>query len=345
MRYDEMAACRRVTAHPAYVARQAIIVSAGIAGVAAAGALSSYFEHVVVLERDSLSTVCAPRPGASQGWHAHGLLVGGQASLAEIYPGIGDDFFRAGAVPLHMNRDMCEERPDLGAMPQRDFGMSGYTMTRPLIESTLRRRALLQPNVAIRQDMQVIGVDTDVIGRRVTAVRCARMSDKTVETLPADLVVDASGRGQLTIDTLRSIGQHRPRECTADIDLCYTTPILPLPDNAPTDWIVLTHANPPDMARRAVMLPVEERRWMLTVAGRGTNRPPLEWPALLQYLQELGTDRIYQSVKRTKPIGRPARFLFPESVWRHFEELDSLPMACCQSAIRSVASTQYMARA
>jgi hypothetical protein len=55
---------------------------------------------------------------------------------------------------------MREERPGLGAMPQRNFGMSGYTMTRPLIESTLRRRALLQPNVAIRQDMQVIGVET-----------------------------------------------------------------------------------------------------------------------------------------------------------------------------------------
>ena len=34
--------------------KRAVVVGAGIAGLSAAGALADYFEHVVVLERDSL---------------------------------------------------------------------------------------------------------------------------------------------------------------------------------------------------------------------------------------------------------------------------------------------------
>jgi phytoene dehydrogenase-like protein len=37
------------------IARQAVVIGAGIAGLAAAGALSDHFEQVVVLERDPLS--------------------------------------------------------------------------------------------------------------------------------------------------------------------------------------------------------------------------------------------------------------------------------------------------
>jgi 2-polyprenyl-6-methoxyphenol hydroxylase-like FAD-dependent oxidoreductase len=326
MPYDKISGRHDPASHPLYIGRQAVVVGAGIGGLATAGALASYFEHVLVLERDSLSTLCAPRPGASQGWHAHGLLVGGQLALADIYPGIGDDFCQAGAVPVRINQDLREERPELGIMPQRDFGMLGYTMSRPLIESSLRRRALQRPNVTIRQNTQVIGVETDASGGRVTSVRYARTSDDTVETLPADLVVDASGRGQLTIDTLQAIGHGRPRESAIGVDLCYTTAILPIPADAPTDWkIVLTHPNPPDLGRRAVMLQIEGNRWILSVVGRGQERPPAEWSAMLKYLQGFTTDTIYQTVKRIEPIGRLARFLLPESVWRHFEELDNLP--------------------
>jgi 2-polyprenyl-6-methoxyphenol hydroxylase-like FAD-dependent oxidoreductase len=294
--------------------------------LAAAGALACYFEHVTVLERDRLFNASVPRAGAAQGWHAHGLLVGGLVALDEVYPGLGDDFSRAGATPLRVNKDFREEFANRDPMPQRDFGHLGYTMARPLIESVLRHRAVQRTNISIHQSTDVLGIEADQTRRRVTGVRCRNTSDDMIETIAADLVVDASGRGQLTGELLQSIGLPRPRETTIGIDLCYTTAILPLPEDAPPDWrVVLTHPDAPQSARRAVLLPIEGHRWMLTVAGRGADRPPAEWHALLDFLRGLSTPTIHNAVYRLKPIGRLARFLLPESVRRHFETLEALP--------------------
>ena len=153
----------------AFIGRHAIVVGAGVAGLAAAGALSAYFERVTVLERDGAFSGTVPRSGASQGWHAHGLLVGGQLALSELYPGIGQDFLAAGAVPMRVNQDLREEYPGRDPMPQRDFGLHGYTMTRPLIESTLRRRALQRGNIVICQNSAVRQLEVDRNGR-VSAV-------------------------------------------------------------------------------------------------------------------------------------------------------------------------------
>ena len=60
--------------------------------------------------------------------------------------------------------------------------------------------------------------------------------DGVNETIMADLVVDASGRGGLTIALLQSIGRPLPEETIIGIDLGYATSIFAIPDEAPTDW-------------------------------------------------------------------------------------------------------------
>lgn len=61
----------------AQVARRAVVVGAGMGGLAAARALCDYFEEVLVLERDDLSGEGSPRSGIPQGRHVHALLAGG----------------------------------------------------------------------------------------------------------------------------------------------------------------------------------------------------------------------------------------------------------------------------
>ncbi len=56
---------------------QAVVVGAGMGGLSAAPALSSHFDHVSVLERDSLPELPATRAGTPQCRHGHGLLTGG----------------------------------------------------------------------------------------------------------------------------------------------------------------------------------------------------------------------------------------------------------------------------
>ncbi|MEA2769378.1 MAG: hypothetical protein QOD93_2340, partial [Acetobacteraceae bacterium] len=144
--------------HSGFIGRQAVVIGAGIAGLAAAGALADWFERVLVLERDSPADALVPRPGTPQAGHTHGLLVGGQCALEDLFPGIGEDLVRAGAVRMRINQDLREEFPDRAPMPQRDFGRSALAMSRPLLEFTLRGRAAQLPNVTFRPATRVIGL-------------------------------------------------------------------------------------------------------------------------------------------------------------------------------------------
>ncbi len=66
---------------PAIIGQQAVVIGAGIAGLAAARALSDSFERVVLLERDTLAAEAMPRIGVPQGKQPHALLVGGLRAL------------------------------------------------------------------------------------------------------------------------------------------------------------------------------------------------------------------------------------------------------------------------
>ena len=80
------------------IGKQAVVVGAGMAGLAAARALVDYFEHVVVLERDTLPLDASHRSGTPQSRHVHGLLGGGQGALSDLFPGFEHDLAAAGAV-------------------------------------------------------------------------------------------------------------------------------------------------------------------------------------------------------------------------------------------------------
>ena len=119
--------------------RRAVVVGAGIGGLAAAGALAQYFARVDILERDQLAATVRSRSGTPQDRHPHGLLAGGLRALDRIFPGFRSDLAAAGAVPVAVAQDMQFERPDVGVLPKRDFGISLLCATRPLIELVLRR--------------------------------------------------------------------------------------------------------------------------------------------------------------------------------------------------------------
>src|SRR5215470_12997055 len=61
--------------------QRAVVVGAGIGGLAMAGALAKYFDRVEIFERDSLVTSPASRSGTPQDRHPHGLLAGGLRAL------------------------------------------------------------------------------------------------------------------------------------------------------------------------------------------------------------------------------------------------------------------------
>src|SRR5262249_40673137 len=272
---------------------RAMVIGAGMAGLAAAGALAGHFGQVVVLERDALPAAPISRPGTPQSRHLHGLLAGGLRALDELFPGFEQDLARAGAVPMRAGFDFRYERPAQEPAPKRDFGWVTYSMSRPLIESVLRRRVAALPNVALRDGRRVQDIVATSDGR-VRAVRVA-VAGGGEGMIAADLVVDASGRGALSLDLLESMGFPAPEETVVGIGIGYATTFVVLPDGILPDCKgVVCFGQPPESSRAGIILPIEGGRSIVTLGGRGDDWPPGDWPGFLGFAERLSTPTVHR---------------------------------------------------
>ena len=310
----------------AVIGKQAIVVGAGIGGLAAAGAAADHFEHVIILERDSLPSSLEPRAGTPQAQHTHALLGGGKHALESLFPGFTAALMGAGAVCYRAGLDLLAELPGFDPFPQRDVGWDAYSMSRPLIEKVVRQQLQKRQNIEIRESSRVEKILTsDTNGGTVSGVRVADR-DAPGETLRADLVIDSSSRGALSIAALHTTDHPVPAKTTVGIDMAYATTVFSIPDDAPHNWKgVYTFPDAPQGKRGALMLPIEGNRWILSVGGAHGDAPPGDLKGFLAFAEQLRTQTIYNAIKNAKPASEVVRFAFPESVWRRFERLDSFP--------------------
>jgi 2-polyprenyl-6-methoxyphenol hydroxylase-like FAD-dependent oxidoreductase len=309
----------------AIIGKDAIVVGAGIGGLTTAGALADFFEHVVVLERDALPQQAEVRAGTPQARHVHLLLGGGQRALSALFPCFEDDLARADAVPLRAGLDLRMERPGYDPFPQRDLGWLTYAQSRAQIEFTVRERVSALANVTLRDRCRVETLVADDGRRAVTGVQCVDASGRH-DRLAADLVVECSGRGDLTLALLASLGYPRPDVTTLGVDIAYSTAIFAIPDDAPADWkSVFTLPGLGKGSRGALLAPLEGRRWIVTTAGRHGDNPPGDVAGFMEFLRTFRTSTIATAVAQAKLLGDIVRFRFPESINRHYDRLRTFP--------------------
>jgi 2-polyprenyl-6-methoxyphenol hydroxylase-like FAD-dependent oxidoreductase len=306
-----------------FFGRRALVVGSGIGGLSAAGALADYFEQVDILERDRIPAFAESRPGTPQDRHPHFLLAGGLKALGEIFPGFERDLAKAGAVSVKIAQEFRLERPDVGALPGRDLGLSILCASRPLIESVLRRRVMALGNVALQPKHRVTEIFGDA--RAVRGVRFDSVSGHS-NALDADLVVDASGRGGLSLALLDALGRERPEVTEVGTDLAYATAVVPIPEQA-LDWkAVGTLPDAPASALGAVLVPIEGDRWIVAIADRRGPARIETWDSFLATLQRLTTSTIFDALRHVKPSEGVIRHHgFSISQWKHFERMSGLP--------------------
>jgi 2-polyprenyl-6-methoxyphenol hydroxylase-like FAD-dependent oxidoreductase len=305
---------------------QAVVIGAGMAGLTAARAVADYFDRVLVLERDTLPTQAAHRAGVPQGKHVHALLAGGERALGELFPGFPQDLAAIGAVPLRVGLDIRTERPGYDPFPQRDLGFVSHAMSRAAIEFAVRNRVNQCRNIVVAPQSRVEALVSRPDGSRVTGVRRIAAGGQR-EILDADLVVDASGLGDLTLGLLGTLGRPRPEETTIGVDLAYASAIFRIPDDAPGDWKgVFTFANPTTKSTRgALLLPLEGGRWIVTVGGRHGEEPPGDPGGFMSYAHGLRTPTISNAIEHAERLTDIARFRFRESVYRHYDRFEAFP--------------------
>lgn len=310
---------------PNLIGEQAVVIGAGIGGLTAAAALSDFFAKVIILERDDLPPEVAGRPGVPQGRHPHALLAGGQQALEELFPGFSDDLAAAGAVRFSAGLDVRVDRPGYDPFPQRDVGLIVYAMSRPLLEFVVRQHATRRDNIELHANCDVREIIATEDGTAVKAVRF-RNGDGDTETLAADLVVDASGRGMPALNFLQANGHALPPESAIGVDARYSTGIFAIPENAPSDWKSMMQLPDPRVdSHGALLQPIEGGRWIVVVTALHGDAPPVDMAGFIDWARTLRTPTIYNALRDAEPLGEIARFAFPGSVRRHFDRLPAFP--------------------
>jgi 2-polyprenyl-6-methoxyphenol hydroxylase-like FAD-dependent oxidoreductase len=307
------------------ILRQAVVIGAGMGGLAAAKAVAPHFEKVIVFDRDALPDAPEPRPGTPQARHTHGLLPGGHRALERLFPGIELDLVEAGAVRMRMRRDTRFEVPGFDPLPQRDFGFDQFGVSRPALELVCRRRVEQEPNIEFRPRARVIEIIASPDNGSVAGVRFEDTRGKP-GSLAADLVVDASGRASPTLRFLEAIGSAKPLAIEIGIDQAYATAIFEKPEDAPTDWLFVLHVpTPPDSSRLGIIVPMEGRRWSVSLCVNHGETPPGDIGGFMAFAKSFRMPTIYNAIRNAKRVGDIARFGMRHSVLRAFDKLDRFP--------------------
>jgi 2-polyprenyl-6-methoxyphenol hydroxylase-like FAD-dependent oxidoreductase len=177
---------------------RAIVIGGSMAGLMTARVLSDFFDEVTVLERDQIEDRPANHKSVPQGNHLHALLLGGLQIMSTLYPDFTNKLHRLGAVRLRPGKDGAIVFPNgkvygfgSAVREPRDLGFDIYCQSRGLLEHCVRQCTLASANVKYRTGCAVDGLIWD--NERVQGVRFAH--DGTSNSLSADLIVDAGGRG------------------------------------------------------------------------------------------------------------------------------------------------------
>jgi 2-polyprenyl-6-methoxyphenol hydroxylase-like FAD-dependent oxidoreductase len=309
---------------PGLLGRHAIVVGAGIGGLAAAKALSSSFETVTVLERDALPSAPIARSGTPQARQVHVLLRGGLDALIEFLPELATELERAGAVRVRVGSQGRLELPGFDPFPPRDLGFNYLSMTRPLLELVVRRLIERQSNIALMSHCRVTQLLESPDGTAVTGVRYDDADGGGTE-LAADFVVDASSRGTLTLELLDRIGLPRPEERQIGIDLHYASAMFRIPSSAPLDWRAVLHRPSAQSGRGGLLVPVENDCWQVNLSHMHGGTMPENVGDFIAFARTLRTPTIYAAIKDAMPVGPIYRFVFPCSARRRFEALERFP--------------------
>jgi 2-polyprenyl-6-methoxyphenol hydroxylase-like FAD-dependent oxidoreductase len=309
---------------PRSIGRHAIVVGAGIGGLAAAKALSSSFETITVLERDALPSAPIARSGTPQARQIHVLLRGGLDALSELLPDLETELERAGAVRVRVGSQARLELPGFDPFPRRDLGFDYLSMTRPLLEFVARRAVQRESNIALKPNCRVTGFLEAPGKDAVAGVRYERGNGQSHE-LAADLVVDASSRGALTLDFLDRVGLPRPKETEIGIDLRYATAMFEIPSPAPPSWRAVLHRPAAQSGRGGLLVPVENNCWQVNLTHMHGGALPENVGDFIGFARTLRTQTIYAAIKDAVPIGPIYRFVFPRSIRRRFEALERFP--------------------
>lgn len=304
--------------------RRAVVLGAGVAGLAAARAIADAFDEVVVVERDALPDQPVARAGVPQGHHVHVLLVRGKRDLERLFPGFGARMRDAGALDLDFGEAFATLRRD-GWEARGPRGFRTLFASRPLTEWVIRGLLASHGHVRIRARTRVTAIALDrVRGQR----RAIGVELDGRDELAAELVIDATGRAARGLALLAARGVAAPPASEVDPLLGYASRMYETRPRTPDVWWRGVWIDPRDPDRDrlvAVLLPIERGRFIVTLAGFSGNYPPTDEPGFDRALTMLRSPLIAEAVACATPLGPVHGSRSTGNVLRHLDHWPDAP--------------------
>jgi 2-polyprenyl-6-methoxyphenol hydroxylase-like FAD-dependent oxidoreductase len=280
--------------------------------------LSDSFAEVLLVERDVLPASPEHRRGTPQARHTHGLLASGREIMESLLPGLSDDLVARGALTGDIAGD-CRWFFESACLCRPPSGFTGLLMTRPMLEAVVRARVLARPNVRKRDNAAVSGLAVSRDSNRLEGVTIG------VETVRADLVVDATGRGSRAAQWLESMGYQKPSEETVQVALGYTTRFFRRKPGDLGGDVAAIIAPTPTGKRGGVMLAQEHDRWTVTLISHFGNYAPEDLAGFIEFARTLPAPYIHEVIRSAEPLGDAATARFPANLRRRYERLERFP--------------------
>lgn len=305
-------------------AKSAIVLGGSMSGLLSARVLSARCDHVTLIERDPLDDAVEVRKGVPQAAHAHGLLTSGYRVMHELFPGLMDELVAAGARRGDVIGDFLWFQYGRWKLRYKS-GLDGIVVSRPCLESAIRRRVRALRNVTILDGASALRPLFDAAAGRVTGLAIKR-ADGTTEELSADLTIDASGRGSQSPKWLDEWGFGQVPTKVVRVDVGYATRVF---ERRPGDFFNSTGGviagTPPVSTRYAAVLAAEHDRWVVTLAGMLADYPPLDVDEWMAYAATLPVPAVHDLAAAATPLGGVTGYRFPANQWRLFERMRRFP--------------------
>jgi 2-polyprenyl-6-methoxyphenol hydroxylase-like FAD-dependent oxidoreductase len=302
----------------------AVVLGGSIAGLLATRVLADAYDQVTVVDRDELAPGSKPRRGAPQARHIHALLARGQQVLEQLFPGLTAELVAHGAP---IGDVLGDARLLFGGhrLARTETGLVALSASRPLLENRIRARVRALPAVRFAPPSDAVGLLCSPDGRRITGVRLLRRADASAEeTIEADLVIDATGRGSRAPAWLQALGFGQPEVDRVGVDVGYVTRRYRLPPDSLDGDLACIHGPTADRPRGGALARLEGGIWMLTLFGLLGDHPPKDPDGFDAFARSLRFSELHEAI-RAEPVEDPAAYRFQANIRRRYERMRYFP--------------------
>ncbi|WP_145013850.1 FAD-dependent oxidoreductase [Mycobacterium marseillense] len=305
---------------------KAIVLGASIAGLMAARVLADFYSTVTVVERDVPPEKPVARRGVPQGTSPHIPQVRATQTLEELFPGLLDELIHAGAR-VWKDGDLSRIWMSYGG---HQFVQSGtipdpesvvkYYVNRPLLEWSICRRVRALPNIEFLAGHDAVRLTSTPAHNRVTGVVVSQRDSRAEKTLPAELVVDATGRGSRTPLFLVDLGYARPRDDELMVHATYASMQLRVPRGTLREYMAVGGALP-SRPMGFAMFAGENDTYMLGIQMMAGGQPPADRESLFAHLAQIAPAHVVAAARCGEPLGPLRHHRFPANRWRRYDKM------------------------